>query len=463
MKKRNFITHRILKVGLMIALVTFISSCEWIDPELNVDPDAPGDVSMALLIPGIQQTMGFNLIGNNSVRTTNMWMQLYDGVSRQSHTEGKYTLTGADINNYWGNIYTEILINAKILAEKAVEAGSPHNEGLSKVMTAYTLSIASDLWGDIPYSEALQGTENVLQAKFDTQQEIYNTIMGLLDEGIANLGSTEDPVGIEGDVIYGGDADAWVNAARAIKARAELQLSKKNGAAAYNNALTLVDAFASSADDMEVPWETANTNPMYQFMLDRGDVRMSQTFLDELDATSDPRIPFYFAVNEDGEIVGSDPGSENEAASPPGDYLAGATTSTKLLTFAELKFIEAEAALQTGDGDRAATAYKAAVAASIAKVTGDANQDWLDANIETESAGSITLEKIMMQKRHALVGQVQPFSDWRRTGIPTLDLVLGATKTEVPRRYPYSQDESIYNADNIPPVGSIIVPVWWDE
>ena len=463
MKKRNFITHRILKVGLMVALVTFISSCDWIDPELNVDPDAPGDVSMSLLIPGIQQSMGFILIGNNSVRTTNMWMQLYDGVSRQSHTEGKYSLTGADINNYWGTIYTEILINAKILAEKAVEEGSPHNEGLSKVMTAYTLSIASDLWGDIPYSEALQGTDNVLKAKFDSQQEIYNTIFRLLDEAIADLGFTEEPVGIEGDVIYVGDADAWVNAARAIKARAELQLSKKNGAAAYNNALTLVDAFASAPSLCSIKGENANTNPMYQFMLDRGDVRMSQTFLDELDATSDPRIPFYFAENEDGEIVGSDPGSENEAASPPGDYMAGSTAPTVLLSFAELKFIEAEAALQTGDADRAVAAYIAGVSASVAKVTGDANQDWIDANIGSETGGTISLEKIMMQKRHALVGQVQPFSDWRRTGIPTLNLVLGATKTEVPRRFPYSQDESIYNADNIPPVGSIIVPVWWDE
>jgi hypothetical protein len=75
---------------------------------------------------------------------------------------------------------------------------------------------------------------------------------------------------------------------------------------------------------------------------------------------------------------------------------------------------------------------------------------------------SITLEMIMMQKRHALVGQAQLFADWRRTGIPTLDLAIGATKTEIPRRLPYPQDETIYNP-NVPSIGSIIDPVWWDE
>jgi hypothetical protein len=85
------------------------------------------------------------------------------------------------------------------------------------------------------------------------------------------------------------------------------------------------------------------------------------------------------------------------------------------------------------------------------------------ANIDNISAGSLTLEDIIMQKRLATVGQVQPFSDWRRTGIPTLDLVIGATKTEVPRRFPYAQNAIIYNPDNVPSIGSIIVPVWWDE
>ena len=157
------------------------------------------------------------------------------------------------------------------------------------------------------------------------------------------------------------------------------------------------------------------------------------------------------------------PFAENTAsASYPGPYQASDDSPTVLISYAELKFIEAEAAFQTSDPVRAVAAYKAGVAASVLKVTGDANQAWSDANIETEIDATITLEKIIMQKRHALVSQVQPFSDWRRTGIPSLSMAIGTTKTEIPRRFPYPQDEIIYNP-NVPSIGSIIDPVWWDQ
>lgn len=463
MKKKNFKFQRVLKAGLMIALISFISSCDWIDPEINVDPDAPGDVPMNLLVPGIQQSIGFSIMGNDGVRPVNIWMQLYDGVVRQSFTTTRYQLTSADTDNYWASLYTDALINSQILLDKAIAEESPHNAGLAKVLLAYTYEIASDLFGDIPLSEALMGSENNLVPIYDAQQDVYTSIMTMLDEGINDLSSAEETVGIGGDVIYDGDVDKWIMAAYAIKARAALQLSKVNGASAYTAALAAVDmAFTSNADNMEVPWEISNPNPMNQFMVERGDVRMCQTFLDELEATGDPRISALFGPDDAGEISGSTPASANEAASPPGDYLAAPEAPTVLASFVEMKFIEAEAALST-DPARAVEAYKAGVAASLRQIAGEADADWLAANVDGETAGTITLEKIIMAKRIALVGQIQPFSDWRRTGIPALTLAPDATKTEIPRRFPYSQGEIIYNPDNVPSIGSIIVPVWWDE
>ena len=463
MKKKNINIHRVLKVGLMIALVTFISSCDWFDPELNVDPDAPADVPMSLLVPGIQQSIGFSILGNDGARVVDIWMQLYDGVARQSHTQARYQLTAADVDNYWGSVYTDALINAKILLDKAVEEESPHNAGIAKVMLAYTLGIASDLFGDIPYLDALQGSENVLEPTYDSQEVVYGSIFSLLDEAMTDLASSEELVGIDGDVIYGGDADAWLMAAYAIKARAELQLSNVNGASAYSGALANIgNAFDSNADNMLVPFSSSNPNPLNQFMVERGDIRMCQTFLDELEATGDPRIPFLFGTDDDGGISGSTPGDELESASPPGVYLASQTSPINMITYAELKFIEAEAALST-DADRAVTAYIEGVRASLDQIVGEVDAAWMGTYIESESAGTLTLEKIIMQKRVALVGQIQPFSDWRRTGFPSMELATGATKTEIPRRFPYAQGEMIYNADNVPAVGSIIVPVWWDN
>jgi Starch-binding associating with outer membrane len=466
MKKINFKNHRILKAGLILVLVAFISSCDWIDPELNVDPDAPGDVPMNLLVPAIQQTMGYSLLGNNSVRTTNIWMQYYDGTARQSQTEARYQLNSSNTNALWRNVYTELLNESKVLAEKAVEEGSPHNEGIAKVMTAYALAVTTDLFGSIPYSDGLKGSENVLKPTFDSQEVIYGSVFTLLDEALADFAETEEPVGINGDVIYGGDVDAWIAAAHAIYARAELQLSNVNGSAAYTGALSHIAAAGLMAADMEVPFEAANQNPVYQFMDQRTDIRFCQTFLDELNSTADPRLPFYAAPHPDAEddvIVGSAPGVSDEFASYIGTYQAAQDAPVVLMSYAEVKFIEAEALFMTSDPDGAALAFNAAVLASLEKVTGVADQDWMDANNITASAGNISLESIILQKRIALVGQVQPFSDWRRTGIPTLAIASFATKTEIPRRFPYSQDESIYNPDNVPSVGSIIDPLWWDQ
>ena len=464
MKNKNFNIHRVLKVGLMVTLFAFISSCDWIDPELNVDPDAPADVPMSLLVPTIQQTLGYTVLGNDGARPVNIWMQLYDGVVRQSQTQGKYQLNAADMDNYWGSVYTDALMNSKILLDKAVAEESPHNAGMAKVLLAYTIGLTTDLFGDVPYLEALLGSENVLTPVYDSQESVYGSIFTLLDEAMVDLDSGEEPVGIDGDVVYEGDAEAWMKAAYAIKARAELQLSNVNGASAYSGALAQIsNALASNADNMLVPFSAANPNPLNQFMLDRGDIRMCQTFLDELESTSDPRISFLYGADDEGGISGSTPNGENETASPPGSYLAEQATPIVLISYAEVKFIEAEAALMSSDPDRAVQAYKDAVTASLEQIAGEVDADWFATVIDSESAGTITLEKIIMQKRIALVGQIQPFSDWRRTGIPTLALVPDATKTEIPRRFPYAQSELIYNTDNVPAVGSIIVPVWWDN
>lgn len=461
MKKINFKTHWMRKVAALMLVAVLISSCDnWIDTELNVDPDAPGDVPISLLLPAIQQSIGFTVLGNDAVRPTNILMQLMDGVDRQSFTQARYQLLPSDVDNYWGSLYTDALINAQIMLDKAEEQNSPQNMGVAKVLLAYSLGIGTDLFGDIPWSDALKGGEGVIQPQYDTQQDVYNTIFDLLSGAISDLGQ-DDELGINQDVIYGGDPDAWIAAAYALTARAHLQLSEVNGD--FAAALSAVDnAISSVGGDMLVPFDASNNNPLFQFMEQRTDVRMCQTLLDELEATSDPRIPFLFAEDAAGGFSGSEPAGQNADASWPGPYLASAASSVVMISYAEVKFIEAEAALRSGNGNRAVEAYKAGVAASMDMMGAD-GADWIAANIENETAGSITLEKIIMQKRHALVGQLQPFADWRRTGIPDLTVVSGATQNAIPRRMPYPQGELIYNPDNVPDVVSVLSPVWWDQ
>jgi len=458
---KKYIKDIIKTVAGAFVFILLLTSCDkWIDTDLNTDPDSPADVPLNLMLPAIQQEMGYNLAGNDLVRTTNIWMQQFDGVDRQSFTEARYQLLPADVNNVWNSFYTGIFMNSKVFTNKAVAKASPHNAGVGKVMTATTLGITTDLFGDMPFSDAFKGNENVLKPKFDTQETLYATINTLLDEAITDLSSATNAITVGGDVVYAGNVAKWKKAAYSIKARYALQLSLVNGNTAYNDALTAAsNGFATNADDFIVPWNMDNKNPIFQFMEQRGDIRMCATLIDMMKSNSDPRLPFYALEDADGEYTGSIAGSENDLASKPGNYIAAATAPSVIMSYSELKFIQAEAYLRLGQTAPAQAAYETAVAASVLKVTGIPNTAWLAANI---NGVNVTLNLIMSQKYIATFGTNQAFADYRRTGIPVMGLPIGATLPAMPVRFPYGQEEITYNGANVPDI-NISTKLWWDK
>jgi hypothetical protein len=464
MKKYIYKTKNLL--AGTIVLIVLLSSCEkWIDTNLNIDPDAPADVPMNLMLPAIQQALGYNMVGNDLVRTTNIWMQQFDGVDRQSFTEARYQLMPADVNNIWNSFYTSIFMNSKVLVNKAENTEgkeSPYNAGVGRVIIATTLGIATDLFGDMPFSQAFRGNENVLKPAFDTQQEIYDTLFTILDKAIQNFNVpvSENLVSVGGDVIYGGDIDLWRKAAYSVKARHLMQLGLVNGNAAYTAALTAAaEGFESSDDDFIVPWDTDNKNPIFQFMEQRTDIRMGARLVDMLKAAADPRLPFYAERDGAGEYTGSIAGSENDLASRPGRYVAAFNANSVVMSFAELKFIEAEAQFRLGQTPLAQAAYEEAVAASLLKVTGNENTEWLEDNIIDDP---VTLEKILTQKYIATFGTTRAYADYRRTGLPAMSLPIGAVLQAMPNRYPYAQEEITYNKENVPTV-TLNDLLWWDR
>lgn len=459
MKKR--INDIIKTVGGVLLFSLALTSCDlWIDTSINTDPDSPSDVPISLMLPSIEQALGYNMCGNDLVRTTNIWMQQFDGVDRQSFTEARYQLLPSDVNNVWNAFYTGIFMNSKVMLNKADEKESPYNAGVARVIIAATLGITTDLFGDMPFSEAFRGSENILTPAFDTQAEIYDTLFTILDDAIENFNATTNALAISGDVVYSGSVAKWKKAAYSIKARHELQLSLVNGTSAYTAALAaLANGFSSNADDFQVPWNTDNKNPIFQFMEQRTDIRMCSTLIDIMKASSDPRLPFYAYQDANGEYTGSAPGSENDLASKPGPYVAAYNASSVIMSYAELKFIEAEAQLMTGHTPEAQAAFEAAVAASVLKVTGSANTAWLAAHV---NGVPVTLDLIMTHKYIATFGTNQAFADYRRTGLPAMSLPTGAVLSAMPVRYPYSQEEITYNSDNVPSV-TISDKLWWDR
>ncbi len=92
-------------------------------------------------------------------------------------------MAGRDFNTEWGTIYSGVLANDAIIRAKAKAANNPRAWALAQVMDAMALGLAADLWGDVPYVEALQYPK-IAKPKFDAQASVYATVQSLLDSAI---------------------------------------------------------------------------------------------------------------------------------------------------------------------------------------------------------------------------------------------------------------------------------------
>jgi len=449
-------------IFLLIVTAILSGSCEkWIDPEINVDPNNPVDVSMAQLLAPIQVNAAY-AIGGEMARWDCAWMQQITGLQSQAADADIYILEEADVSNAWSwMLYTPAMMNAKIMMDKAEKENSPHYAGVAKVLLAYLLGVTTDHWGDIPYSDAFKGGQDDCTSEYDTQQEIYTTIFNLLNEAITDLSEAESLFSPDAeDLIYGGDLDKWTKTAYALKARYSLHLFKRNGNSALTDALAAIaNSYTSNADNMRVPFGTAynNSNPNYQYESERtGYYSANSTYISMLDATGDPRKAAYFYGDE-----GSPSGEPNVNAASFGPGYASTDSPVDLISYSEVKFIEAEVRFRLNPSDPLAVdACNEGIKASLQKegVFGDGT--WF--NLNKVTAGSIDLMTIMNQKYLSSFMQVEAWTDWRRTGYPILSLATGAVTSQIPRRYPYCEEERLYNGENMPAGLNITDRVWWD-
>lgn len=454
---------KILFGAFVVGLFALTPACNFVDYDLNTDPNNPSDVGMPQLLPAAEVGYAYNL-GGDMGRYISLWSQHHMGGDRQHLAIDVYQLTESDINNLWGNIYGNVLSNLKIINEKAAEAGSPHYAGVAKVLTAMNVAHMVDMWDNVPYSEANQFDENI-NPKFDNGNDLYRAMIALCDEAVTDLGATSNTTPGADDLVYGGDKAKWTRLARSTKARLQLRLSKVDGDA-HSKALASLDAGGLASNDdnagIEFGESATSANPWFQFDDQRGDVCMGGFFIDLMNTLNDPRRAVFATTATAGGYAGAHAGVPAEfiGASRFGSYYGSINSPVYFMTYPEVKFMEAECALDAGDKIRAANAHNDAVKASL-DMFGVTDADYITANA-SETDATITLEKIMTQKYIALYTSVEPFNDWRRTGLPALPAAQG--QSQVARRWPIAQDERVFNNANAQPyLGKTVFDrVFWD-
>jgi len=257
--------------------------------------------------------------------------------------------------------------------------------------------------------------------------------------------SSENGIPTDADLIYSGNASQWLQASYALEIRAHLHLGQVDNSH-YEQALAIIPmAFQDINDDMRLPFVgEENAAPWFQFNRDRtGDVEFHPQMRRVLRDLNDPRVNIY-----------DSPFSSNM------HLFLTADQELALLTYSELKFIEAECLLRTGaNPDRILDAYLSGIKASFEFLTiGILYDDYVEQNIIMPSSNVIELEDIMLQKYIALWTEPESFTDWRRTSIPDLTPSSG---NAIPRRFNYAQSEYDYNRNT--PELDLFDRIWWDR
>jgi hypothetical protein len=478
-KQFNMKTLKIL-LSSIIALF-FIGCSEDKMDEINAELNEALEMSAQSLLPDAELKTAFEATGTDLAWYATVYIEHSTGTWGQSvNADKRIGQTDATLmDNLWNSIYFTLTITKDMIAKTDPVTGTEDNlfaRGIAQILTAYNLALLTDSWGEIPWTEALLGPEN-LQPKYDAQSSIYPKIQQFLDEGIATLNSVT-AFSASGDYIYGGDIALWIQAAYSLKARYHLRLTNVDANAAANALADIGNGFQSNADNFLFDAYEATAsgeNPWYQFMFDRSHLSVGQTLYDLMVARNDPRIEAYFtqidtSADQSGKFAYIPAPNGTAVQTQGGIYSVslitegGQTTATPMMTYHELKFIEAEAKFRTGDATWT-DALQAAIAANFEFHGLDpaGAADYYTANVAPLLTSGNELNEILMQKYIAFYEHeaIEAYNDYRRVpAFLTLNNPANATAGFV-WRYPYPTSEESSNSANIPSVNNLSDKVWW--
>lgn len=415
---------------------------------INEDPSQLHNPTPSSILAGVELASAYNW-GGDASRFASLFTQQTTGAANQSANYSLFNLTPDDVDNLWNaGFYAGIMSNCDTLIKIAMAEGQLHYAAIGMIMMATNLGQVTDFWGDVPYSEAFQGLNNI-SPKYDKQQQLYDTLHSLLDRAITYL-SADDGAAFQpsesDDLMYKGDLDMWIKYAHSLKAKFYLHTIKVNSAA-LNNCLAQIPNGFAEGEGASIRFVGSNAvttqNPWYQFNDQRADITFDGYLNDLLYAAKDDRYGAYYDPS-DSTLLGTYYGSKN--------------SPVYFMSYDELKFIEAEAQFRKGNTAGAATAYNDAVAANLLRTVD--STDYL-AKVE-KTAANITLQDIMVQKYIALFLSPETWTDWRRTGYPALTAPAGnVLNGSLPRSLYYPSSEVRYNT-NTPSNTTLTRRVWWD-
>ncbi len=413
--------------------------------DINEDPDVLRDIPVAkVVLPAAElnlanQLMGWDF-GIGAGFWSEYWTQAYD--ASQFKTLCQYEETSFSAT--YSALTAGVLLDCKRMKTVATTNNNTGVYYAAEALSIFTWQIMTDVWGDIPYFEALKGDEGIVSPKFDEGSVIYADLLTRVDALLAiNISEASLPGSY--DFIYAGDLDQWKLFANSLKLKLMMRLSETD---TYNNAAVV--SFIESAEFLKnnagisgSTWsdgQEGKRHPMREFEEGGADylssnVIASKNFLDYLEVNSDPRLDVLFEMTGGyhlggffGDFASKEDSDVNGTLDEDEDYsqaVFSATQDLVIMSTWEVNFYIAEAYARAGNNANAKMYYDIAVNASLAQhgvandiiTTGYAT--WVDGSVEQG------IKQIAMQKwvANANYQHVESFLERNRTKYPAVNTI----------------------------------------
>lgn len=498
-----YIKNKIAKyIGALSIGSVLMTGCAKVQDfgDLNVNPNGASTVITGALLTNTLANIG----GITSTLVPGLYCQYY----------AESTYPGTSLYNipnfssaatYRGSLYDlQVIINLNSdpkSAGAASASGDNNNQiQIARILKAYHYSVLTDRWGDMPYSEALQGA-GFVTPKYDTQESIYKSILSELSDASAKLNASAGVGPIKGDIAYNGVISKWKKLANSLRMLFALRLSERYpnagdyAATQFSNAYNDAGGYiATNADNFMLTYPGGNIKNPYFALGQTLDNAVSSTFTNILTGLGDTRVN-QFSTSPTGCPYGL---SSAASPNPSRIFVAGlraenspfyfVTASHVLLAIAEA--FERGWVQNKGTAD-AEIMYNNGITASFAQWGLSVPAGYLTGAAAYANGGGVPvigslitvpgsnantpdkLSRIALQQFIAYFPDgTQGWNNWRRTDVPTLKPTVNANNSskQIVRRYTYAPDEYSLNPAQLAKQIATMAGgdsqdshVWWDK
>lgn len=481
---------------LLVAMTTFVVSCQKDFGDLNDDTKRPVAVPPGTLFSFAQKSL-VDLMTSTNVNNNVFRMFAQHWTETTYIDEANYDLSTRNIpQNFWNIMFSGgfisnqsstqagVLLNLREAARlvplqndaQASPAERTNQAACTELLEVYAWSVLVNTYGNVPYTQALDA--NNLQPQYDNAQTVFNDLMRRLNAALGTIDVTEDGFG-SNDLLFGGDMARWAAFGNSLKLRLAMTIADVDAAQAGTAvAEAAPNAVASNADNIAFQYLNAppNTNPVWLDLIQSGrqDFVAANTLVDVMNGLNDPRVPHYFSEDAVGGYSGGIYGSSNNFAtySKPHDDVQAPDYPATLFDAAETHFLLAEAIERGFIAGSAAAEYEAAIRASIEAWGGtsaEADAYLAQPAVAYATAAGDWKQKIGTQAWIALYNRGhEAWTSWRRLDHPVLVAPTDAISV-IPVRYTYPVQEQNLNTTNYTSaaaaVGGDVVgtKLFWDK